>query len=129
MSDESLPRRVVLIVEDEAGIREGLVSLLADEGYQIATAQDGSEALLYLRGHPAPALILLDLMLPGTSGWEFRSAQLADPALAAIPVVLLSGVSSVHQQAGLLRADGFLAKPFEVDLLLEVVKAYAGRGR
>ena len=65
--------------------------LLAMFGFRIETACDGAEALRYLRTHPPPCLIILDLRMPGMNGWQFRDEQRSDPALANIPVIVCSG--------------------------------------
>jgi DNA-binding response OmpR family regulator len=110
----------VLVVEDEADIREAVVEVLAERGYDVIGASDGAEALSKLREHPAD-VVLLDLMMPRMNGWEFRAAQSGDPELRSIPVVVLSALGRV---AG-LDACEFLQKPFEVDQLLAVVKSHS----
>ena len=65
----------------------------ADEGYDVATASNGREALVYLKSHSAPRLILLDVMMPVMDGYEFRVEQQRDPAIADIPVVVLTAGS------------------------------------
>jgi CheY-like chemotaxis protein len=108
----------VLVVDDESDIREAVSELLAEEGYAVLGAASGAEALKQLRDH-RPALVLLDLMMPGMSGWEFRAAQKGDPDLSKIPVIVLSALG---RTAG-VDADGYLQKPFEVQQLLDAVKA------
>ena len=114
----------VLLAEDDIGIREAIASILRNEEYEVVTACDGQEALEVLRAGPAPALILLDLVMPIRSGWEVAAQLQADPSLSEIPVVVLSGVSDVHQQVGALGVDGYLRKPVDLDILLQVVKSY-----
>lgn len=81
----------VLLVEDDRDLRGALSELLRLEHLDVVEARDGLEALHHLRsGEPAPDVILLDLVLPILSGRELRQVQLEDPALAGIPVVLLS---------------------------------------
>jgi CheY-like chemotaxis protein len=80
----------VLVVEDDAPIREALCAVLRDDGYAVAEAGDGQEALEFLRTHPTPRVILLDLMMPVMDGWTFLREQAADPALAGIPVVVIT---------------------------------------
>jgi two-component system response regulator MprA len=112
----------VLIVEDDRDIRECIADALEVEGYSVALAGNGREALEKLRAGVRPELILLDLLMPVMSGWEFRHEQLADPLLSGIPVVVVS--ASVP---GGLRPDRHLSKPFGVDELLEVVGDFAAR--
>jgi CheY-like chemotaxis protein len=110
----------VLVVDDERDIREAVAELLEDEGYDVVWARDGEEALQQAREHH-PQLVLLDLMMPGMNGWEFRKAQKEDPELAAIPVVVLSAFGS---EAG-VDAAAFVQKPFELDELLSAVRTHA----
>jgi CheY-like chemotaxis protein len=110
----------VLIVEDDPTVRSSLAGILQDEGYRVATAKNGEEALAYLRAHRAPRLILLDLMMPVMDGLTFRAQQLGDPAMARIPTVVLSAARESDKMRG-LAFHGYLQKPIELDLLLEVL--------
>ncbi|WP_242333447.1 MULTISPECIES: response regulator transcription factor [Anaeromyxobacter] len=110
----------VLVVDDESDIREAVAEVLADEGYVVHGAGDGAEALRKARA-VHPNIVLLDLMMPGMNGWEFRAAQKGDPELSDIPVVVLSALGRV---AG-MDAAGFIQKPFDLDELLDAVREYA----
>jgi len=119
------PERVVLIVEDRPDTRRSLGKLLRAYGFPSAEAADGQEALDYLRSHPPPGLILLDLAMPVMDGWEFRRRQRQDPDLAAIPVVVCSAYSV--EGAGALEGVARVhRKPVEPDELLETVRLYCG---
>jgi CheY-like chemotaxis protein len=109
-------RGQLLVVEDDPDIRDTLAEALAWEGYDVTTASNGLEALELLRGGLHADVILLDLMMPVMSGWEFRRVQQDDPALAGIPVVVLSASSP-----GNARPDRYLAKPFRIEDLLSVL--------
>lgn len=117
----------VLVVDDDEDIRVILGQILDLQGYEAATAANGLDALSQLYGGVRPCLILLDLMMPAMSGWEFRTKQLQDPALADIPVVVLSGGDNVAQHASALKAAGYLEKPVDLDRLLSVVKQFCGQ--
>jgi CheY-like chemotaxis protein len=115
-------KHLVMVVDDDDDIRETLAGLLEDEGYAVAAFPSGHEALNALRRGVAPQVILLDLMMPVMDGTEFRRAQLADPALAAIPVILITA-------AGLERVSRedfseVLRKPLKIDRVLELVADY-----
>jgi len=111
-----------MIVEDDADISDAIAMTLEDYGYLTIVAANGQQALDKLRkATPQPHLILLDLMMPQMDGWQFRAAQLADPALADVPVVLLSAHVDVRKIAVQLETRGWLPKPVNLKALLEVV--------
>jgi CheY-like chemotaxis protein len=112
----------VLIVEDDEDLREMMAQLLTLEGYQTTTVANGREALEYLHDAEKPHLILLDLMMPVMDGWEFRRQQQADPALAPVPVIVLSALDQAR--ASNLEAEAFLKKPLDFDRLLSLVRTY-----
>jgi CheY-like chemotaxis protein len=116
--------RRLLVVEDDADTRASLVDLLDEEGYDVYTARDGADALEWLRENDPPQVILLDLMMPRMNGWIFRLEQQKDPVLAAIPVVLMSGIHDPEPAAGFLRAAGHLRKPLDVPALLRLLEQY-----
>jgi len=114
----------ILIVEDESTIREVIAEHLGDEGFQTSVAETIAEVELIVAREP-PALILLDLMLPGTSGFTFLRHRQDNPALAAIPVVVLSAAPSDRLvEAKELGADAFLSKPFDIDALTALVRSF-----
>jgi CheY-like chemotaxis protein len=114
----------ILIVDDDLDIRREVSEILREEGLDVLTASGGAEALRLLRTSLPPAVVLLDLMMPRTDGWEFRRAQLADPALAAIPVLLFSSFDSGPRNAAELRAAGFITKPFTIAELLAAIARF-----
>jgi CheY-like chemotaxis protein len=122
MPHPSVANCPVLIVEDDADLREMMAQLLTLEGYHIATVANGREALEYLQNEDTPALILLDLMMPIMDGWEFRRQQQAIPAVAGVPVVILSALDPVR--AADVNAAAFLKKPLDFDRLLQLVRSY-----
>ena len=122
-TDSARPR-MVLIVDDDADVREDYAELLREEGYQVMTAANGREALEQLEATTAPSLILLDLKMPVMDGWKFHRKLAEDPALSHVPVVLLSGSSDVYEEASRLAADDFLLKPVPVRELLGTVEQY-----
>jgi CheY-like chemotaxis protein len=115
--------RPVLVVEDEHDLRESICDLLEYEGYGVAEAEHGREALQRM-GVTRPGLILLDLMMPVMSGWELMDLMKRDRAMSEIPVIVVS--ASHDPPPG---AVAFLPKPFEVAELLAIVERYAGEHR
>ena len=112
----------VLIVEDDADLREMMAQLLTLEGYNAATVSNGREALQYLETGRPPELILLDLMMPVMDGWEFRRHQKADPEMSQVPVIVLSALD--QGRATGLDPAAFLKKPLDFDRLLQLVRHY-----
>jgi CheY-like chemotaxis protein len=115
----------VLIVEDDQALRESMAEILADAGYAVSEAGDGRQGLEQA-SERRPDLILLDLMMPTMNGWQFRSAQKGLPALADIPVIVMSAWSSEQADAGLEDVAAKFPKPFDVSALLDGVRRYAG---
>lgn len=124
MAAHNHPHPQVLIVEDDELTRSAWESALQAEGFSTAGAANGREALNYLLRNGPPRLILLDLMMPVMSGWEFRHEQLRDPALARIPVVVCSAVGDLPQEVSLLGAAGCLQKPLDSRQLVNVVRTF-----
>jgi two-component system response regulator MprA len=130
MSPDPLRGKLILIVDDNEVLREGLAAILGRFGFAVALAADGGEGLALLRGGLRPDLILLDMITPGLDGWSFLVERRGDPALAGIPVVIHTslGVASPEWAAG-LGATGLLRKPVETDQLLgEVRRCLSPRG-
>jgi two-component system phosphate regulon response regulator PhoB len=120
----------VLVVEDEADIRALIVHHLTRDGFRCRTAADGREALARLRA-AMPDLIVLDLMLPGIDGLELTRRLRADPASAAVPIIMLTAkADEVDRVVGLeMGADDYIAKPFSPKELLARVRAVLRRAR
>ena len=120
----------ILIIDDDAGIRQLLSVFLTHKGFTPLSAANGLEALTELQANAAlPDLILLDLMMPIMDGAAFRSAQRADAALASIPVVVMSAAENIEAQAPALTADAYLPKPIDFDMLTGLIEQYAGQSR
>jgi CheY-like chemotaxis protein len=122
MAPSAVGHRPVLIVEDDADLREMMAQLLALEGYVATTVANGLEALEYLERGDKPNVILLDLMMPVMDGWEFRRQQQSDPAVAHVPVIILSAID--QRRAADVDAVAFLKKPLDFDRLLELVRQF-----
>ena len=113
-------RKPVLIVEDDESAREALGAFLEAEGYPVLEAANGREALDRLRQN-AVGLILLDIMMPIMDGWEFRAAQLRDPTLANIPVMVITADASARSRATNLGVQEYMTKPIQFPRLLQFV--------
>jgi CheY-like chemotaxis protein len=111
-----------MVVEDDTGIRDALVDTLEEEGYRVTAAANGVDAFRQLQHSERPCLILLDLMMPVMTGWEFLSRIRLQPDLAAIPVVILSAVAEFQRGRPLFADMVLLPKPVSVDGLLAMVE-------
>jgi CheY-like chemotaxis protein len=116
----------VLVVDDDATIREVVDALLSEEGYEVVTAADGAAALARVRERP-PGLILLDMRMPGMDGWAFARAYHRSPGPHA-PIVVLTAAREAAERAAQIGADGVLSKPFDLDELLDLVGRHTRNG-
>lgn len=110
----------VLVVDDDAGIRELLRELLVGEGYEVVEATNGQEAVDQARA-TSPAAVLMDLMMPVLSGAEATAMLKTDPRTSTIPVLAMSAGRNLAAVAHGIPADGFLSKPFNLANLITVV--------
>jgi signal transduction histidine kinase/DNA-binding response OmpR family regulator len=115
----------ILIVDDDPSLVEVVSDVLAREGYRPIGALNGADALRAARQHP-PAAILLDLAMPGMTGWEVLAALKADAITAEVPVVILSGLERVRDDRT-EQTRGWIAKPVAPDALREMVDRVTAR--
>jgi CheY-like chemotaxis protein len=117
-------KRSILIVEDDEDVRGALAAVLEEEGHTILEARHGEEALRILRAPSAVCLILLDLFMPTMNGWAFREEQRRDPALASIPVIVLSADGAAAKSTADLGVLDYMVKPVDFDRLLRLIKQH-----
>jgi CheY-like chemotaxis protein len=115
---------LVLVVDDDPDILDAICDILEGEGYRVARARHGEEALLRVETE-RPALILLDLMMPVMDGVKFSQALRLRPGVQDVPIVVISADGN-RQRASSVGAVGYLAKPFDIDSLLAQVTGIAG---
>jgi two-component system chemotaxis response regulator CheY len=115
----------ILVVEDDAAIRESVEECLAAEGHSTASVANGAEALEWLAREPVPSLLVVDLVMPVMNGAELIERLRADARLAAVPIVLMTAAMSAPELK--TSADTVLPKPFDLDALLAAVEKH-GRG-
>lgn len=118
------PVRPVLVVDDDDSIREFVSVALTDEGYEVLTAEDGAAALETVQRRQ-PGVILLDMRMPVMDGWEFARAYRAFPD-PHVPIVVVTAARDAADRAAQIQADGYLAKPFDLDDLLAIVERFVG---
>lgn len=117
----SRPATSILLVDDDDGLRDAIRIELESQGLRVLTASNGQEALTIARQGPRPSIILLDLTMPVMDGWEFRAAQVLDPRLASIPVVVLTARDDADRQARSLGVARALSKPIDLDRLRDAL--------
>jgi CheY-like chemotaxis protein len=113
---------VILVIDDDAEVRDAIAACLEWEGFAVASAAGGAEALAALR-RERPAVVVCDVHMPEMTGPEFLERLRADAELRDIPVVLMSGTGPSRVHPG---ADAHLPKPFELDDLLAAVRRLVG---
>lgn len=121
--DARAGEHVVLVVEDDEDVRLAVCEALEDEGYAAAQAENGLAALEYLRQHQVPCLVLLDMMMPVMSGYDFLAEVRSDPQLRDVSVLIVSA-GEREQLAVAAReraAVGVLRKPVQLRSLLNFV--------
>jgi len=120
-------RARILLVEDEPALQKVLAMRLGIEGFEVRTASDGQEALELIR-QEAPDLVLTDLMMPVMDGSELTRMIKRDPALKAIPVMILTALKEQRERDHVmsLGADAFAAKPYNSVELTEKIRELLG---
>jgi CheY-like chemotaxis protein len=116
-------KKTILIIEDDQDILMALSSFLEVEGYAVRTAENGFEAMELLKDGKMPNLILLDMKMPVMNGWQFAIEFLAKHDHLS-PIVVMTAAADAKQRAEDISAIGWIAKPFELEELLRVIKKY-----
>jgi CheY-like chemotaxis protein len=114
----------VLVIDDDFATREMISLLLASDGYRVATACHGADALDRLKSFERPDLIVLDLQMPVMDGCAFCEERKRHPAWAGIPMVVLSALPDGAEQAASVGATAFLQKPVDNLQLLATLRQY-----
>ena len=113
------PNKSVLVVDDDADVRQALREVLEEDGYLVETARQGREALAALRRSAPPQVVVLDMTMPVMDGWDFLHEVRQDAALAHIPILVLSGGNEIRS------GNEFLRKPVDSHMLLATVARLA----
>jgi DNA-binding response OmpR family regulator len=119
--------KTVLLIEDEPNIIEAVSFILSRDGWDVQTHSNGHDAIDAVRRR-APDLIILDVMLPGKSGYDILSEIRDDPVSGRVPVLMLTarGQTRDREMAERAGADRYMTKPFSNADVLEAVRALAG---
>ncbi len=112
----------ILVIDDDESITEVIQIVLEGEGYRVETSLDGDCIPDFING--LPDLILLDVLLQGEDGREICKQLKRNIRTARVPVIMLSAHSDANKVASVGGADGFLEKPFDVDVLIDMVEKY-----
>jgi CheY-like chemotaxis protein len=115
------PRKRVLVVEDDCDVLSSLAEVIRDEGYDVATASNGRQALAQIEAE-VPDLIFLDLMMPAMDGWGVVTELRRRLPTVQAPIVLLSAVRGLGQQAADLGIKYYLRKPFRLDDIVRIAR-------
>jgi DNA-binding response OmpR family regulator len=123
VSAAPVSKPLILVVDDEASLRETVSFMLEMEGFDVITAEDGDKALEQVRRF-APPVVLLDAMMPRRDGFEVCRIVKADPALAQVRVVMLTalGQAADRERALASGADHYVTKPFDDEELLALLR-------
>ena len=124
MADPTQQQARVLVIEDDDDVRDALLVLLHAHGWPSVGVTTGAQAMALLKQGLRPQAIILDLMLPGATGLEFRAEQLSDPDIAAIPTIVVSAVVQGESVRRALHATEFLPKPIDIDRLVDIIRSY-----
>jgi DNA-binding response OmpR family regulator len=114
----------VLVIEDDPDLAEMMTWILTAAGFAVTTVCNGFAGLAALERLPG-CLVVLDLMMPGLDGIQFRARQQQNPEAFRAPVLMVSAHHDAAQVAASLQVDGFLQKPFMPDDLVKAVKRLA----
>jgi CheY-like chemotaxis protein len=115
--------KTILIIEDDINMQEALAIILEDEGFNVMRADNGKEALELLEKEQKPGLILLDMVMPVMNGWEFAD-QYRKRYSDRAPIIVISGAADVGQRAREVQANDFIAKPYVINDMLQMVGNY-----
>lgn len=119
------PRRVVLVVEDDASIRNVITDVLEDRDFRVITAENGSDALAQLDGIK-PDVMVLDLLMPVMHGWEFMESYAEKTGGRSIPIVVVSVNPALPRSFGRFGVREVVPKPFDIDALVSAVENALG---
>jgi len=125
MPDPTPSGPTILVAEDNADQRSLYVALLSGVGYRVLEASDGAEAVEIAR-QSQPGLVLMDVTMPGTSGWNAFRTLKQDPQTHMIPIIVVTGLASAWDRDASIASgcDEYLAKPVQPVRLLEEVRKF-----
>ena len=123
---QSSPKKKILVVDDDAGIRDIFKIIFENAGYEIELNEDGS--CILCNEYQRPDIFLIDKQLPGTDGLDLCRYLKMEPATKSIPVIIVSASPGIGIAAKNAGADGYIEKPFELNYLLQFVDRFLDPG-
>ena len=128
MSNEASTATRVMVIDDSQTIRRTAETLLAREGYEVVTAQDGFEALSKISDN-RPDIIFIDIMMPRLDGYQACALIKNNPRFRGTPVIMLSSKDGLFDRARgrIVGSDEYLTKPFTADSLLDAVTRHTAK--
>ena len=117
----------ILLIDDDDDSRDGLAIVLRANGFSVEAVADGHTAVAKLSAGLCPSIILMDLLMPGMSAGEVRRQQLLNPAVRAVPVIVLSGAEDIECQAAALSAAAYVTKPIALDRLIVIIRQHCAK--
>ena len=129
MQENNAGDKLILLVDDNPAILEGVADLLELQGYQVLTASSGNQAVTQMQSKK-PDLVISDIMMPGMDGYEFYKVVRSNPEWVPIPFIFLTarGQQRDIRRGNSLGADAYLTKPFEPDDLISARSARRAQG-
>jgi len=125
---DDLLKKKILVIDDDEAILEVIKAVLEGEAYNVETSSEGSYVFT-LRKKELPDLILLDMLLSGEDGKDICKKLKSQGYTHHIPVIILSAHAHIEQDAKDCGADNYLPKPFDIDVLLAVVRKHLGKDK
>lgn len=124
------PRHTILVIEDDQALSTLVSEVMSTAGFLVRVARNRAEINAQMNIAPLPDLLLLDVALPDADGFQILERVRANPKIAKMPVIMMTGKSEITDVArGLaLSADGYVTKPFRISALVEAVKTVLGLG-
>jgi two-component system chemotaxis response regulator CheY len=117
-------KKTILIIDDEGDLRDALGDALETEGFEVISAHNGQDGIMKLRSRPWVDLILLDLEMPVSNGFEFKERQEQDPQLSKIPVIIFSGHKPDLDTLMRMKARDYFIKPMKTEALVASIRKH-----
>ena len=122
------PQPTILVVDDQRDLRDALAALLEMEGFAVADAANGRDALVYLRSGLPVHAIIVDLAMPVMDGWTFLAERQRDPVWRTTPTFVISALDGDALRREVLGDTRVFPKPLDLELLIDAIREAIGSG-